>query len=105
MCQFKVCRVILFLFPLFLSQYACLHALPGEEDEKEHSSISRLSTHEEHVGALEDAFKRAHMSVLVTNYGDLYPAVLRTTVFTTLIPAARHRNVQIYFRLKPLKTN
>ncbi|MBT4880409.1 MAG: hypothetical protein HON43_05510 [Alphaproteobacteria bacterium] len=98
MLRIKIYNFSLSFLSLFLSLLIYSDALAGEEEAEERNRVYRLSTHEEHVGALESAFKSAGKSVLVTNYGNLYTSVLKTPLFTTIIPEARHRNVQVYFR-------
>ena len=60
--------------------------------------ISRLTTPEDHINALEDAFRYAQKSILVTNYGRIYPNILKTDLFKNIIPEASSRGVKIYIR-------
>jgi hypothetical protein len=73
------------------------HAMLNE-DLDPYENVRRLTTPQEHVEALEDAFSRASKTILVTNYGNLYSSILRTNLFQNLIPAARQKNVKIYLR-------
>lgn len=85
------------LFLGLLCNISLLHA--GQKDELDsYENIRRLTTRQAHVEALEQAVTKAQKTILVTSYGRLFPSLLQTDLFQNLLPAARQRNVRVYFR-------
>jgi phospholipase D-like protein len=61
-------------------------------------TVSSVTSHDAHIDVLEQACLQAKKTILITNFGNLQPNLLKTPLFRDILPIKSQEGVRIYYR-------